>query len=156
MLPAVCIAALALSRSGLAPALQVRPVVMTPALKVRPVVMRSYVPDGLTAEQYEALTAKERSRELQKDYAAWGPRFKRVAAPFWATRSFLAKSGAQISVKPTQQKKSVLAAIATICRMPAIIRAGLVGLLAILAIAVNAVVVRRSSSHAVACTVALL
>lgn len=40
-----------------------------------------YVPDGLTPEQYEDIKTKEAEKIAKMDFAAWGPRFKRTAAP---------------------------------------------------------------------------
>ena len=40
-----------------------------------------YVPDGLTAEEYEKIKAKEKAEKEKKTFGAWGPRFRRTAAP---------------------------------------------------------------------------
>ena len=49
---------------------------------------------GLSREQYEALKAEEQARAAEKNYGAWGPRFRPADAPFWATDKFLTKAGA--------------------------------------------------------------
>jgi len=41
----------------------------------------SYVPDGLTPEQYSKLKRDEQNELAKKDFGAWGPRFRRSSRP---------------------------------------------------------------------------
>ncbi|KAG7369702.1 hypothetical protein IV203_027448 [Nitzschia inconspicua] len=41
----------------------------------------SYVPDGLSREQYDKLKKEELDKEKNMKYGAWGPRFKQTDAP---------------------------------------------------------------------------
>lgn len=56
-----------------------------------------YKPKGLSDQEWAAIKKKDAERLQGKDYGAWGPRFRRVEAPFWASASFLAKTGAVVS-----------------------------------------------------------
>ena len=89
-----------------------RPQRWHPIIKMKP-----YVPDGMTPEQYEAIKMADREKVALLDYAAWGPRFKRVAAPFWATDGFLTKAGAYMQTRVTQetQVRRVQAALCRSC-----------------------------------------
>jgi len=60
-------------------------------------VRMPYIPDGLSSEQYEEIKRRDAAKMAGKDLGAWGPRFQRAAAPFWATQQFLAKTGALTS-----------------------------------------------------------
>ena len=42
---------------------------------------RAYVPDGLSVEEFAAVKLREEDYQKSLDLGAWGPRFKRVAAP---------------------------------------------------------------------------
>ena len=46
-----------------------------------PSAPRSYVPDGLTAEQYSKLKSEELAARRGKDFGRWGPRFQAQGAP---------------------------------------------------------------------------
>jgi len=47
----------------------------TPAAKKRPT---SYVPDGLSEEEYQQIKSEEYRKQQKMQYGAWGPRFKQV------------------------------------------------------------------------------
>ena len=42
---------------------------------------RAYVPDGLSVEEFARVRLKEEDYQKSLDLGAWGPRFKRTAAP---------------------------------------------------------------------------
>ena len=42
---------------------------------------RAYVPDGLSVEEYAETKLREEDYKKSLDLGAWGPRFKRTAAP---------------------------------------------------------------------------
>mmetsp|Transcript_2672 Transcript_2672/g.5670 ORF Transcript_2672/g.5670 Transcript_2672/m.5670 type:complete len:260 (+) Transcript_2672:249-1028(+) len=66
-------------------------------------VLRGYKPKDLTWEQWEEVKRKDADAVRGKDYGAWGPRFKRTSAPFWASKTFLGWSGAIVdSGQPRQ------------------------------------------------------
>ena len=46
-----------------------------------------YLPDGLTEEQWAEIRLKEIRERQSKDLGAWGPRFKKQKAPFWADKN---------------------------------------------------------------------
>ena len=50
-----------------------------------PTRQTSYVPDGLTEEQYNKIKSEELAKTHSMNYGAWGPRFKQVSGDpeFW-------------------------------------------------------------------------
>lgn len=65
----------------------------------------SYVPSGLTAEQYQQLKQKEAEKVRKMDFGAWGPRFKRSNRPDgdWLLQSNLWSSGFSIDDDKSNQ-----------------------------------------------------
>ena len=111
---------------------------------------------GLSREQYEALKAEEQARAAEKNYGAWGPRFRPTDAPFWATDKFLTKAGA-FKRKMQQEQETQLSAWSRVgVALFALLRTLAVGLLAAVAAAASAAVFRHASRQAVACAVALI
>ena len=53
--------------------------VATKAAELR--ASRAYVPDGLSVEEYAETKLREEDYKKSLDLGAWGPRFKRTAAP---------------------------------------------------------------------------
>jgi len=55
------------------------------ASDVVPKRQTSYVPDGLTEEQYNKIKSEELAKTQSMNYGAWGPRFKQVSGDpeFW-------------------------------------------------------------------------
>jgi hypothetical protein len=42
---------------------------------------RPYVPDGLSADEYQQIKLQEANKAAKADYGAWGPRFQRTSTP---------------------------------------------------------------------------
>lgn len=43
-----------------------------------------YIPDGLSEKEWADIQKRELAERESKDFGAWGPRFNKVDAPFWA------------------------------------------------------------------------
>ncbi|GFH56472.1 hypothetical protein CTEN210_12948 [Chaetoceros tenuissimus] len=61
----------------------------------------SYIPSGLTKEQWEKIQQKEKGEQMSKDFAAWGPRFQKSDRPDgdWMVLPKLWTGGYEVSSK---------------------------------------------------------
>ena len=94
-----------------------------------PCLRKPYKPQGLTDAQWAAIKDADAAREQGKNYGAWGPRFQRVAPPFWATAGFLAKTGAIIRGDLSSDMPSIWRRI-SLSPLPRLLLGGAVLLLA--------------------------
>ena len=121
-----------------------------PFVRRAPALTMAYVPQGLTEAQYQAIKQRDADRIRSSDFGAWGPRFRRQSAPFWADKKFLSGHGALVSGGSDSQE-SADNLVNRLCRSLNLLAAALLGLLRRrAAFAANAVVVRLART-VVAC-----